>query len=182
MHILKGSADIDDTDDTLDDESEGSVNGGGSRPKPDAFDYALNLLSRQMQATGQLRTKLSSKKYKKDDIEDALEKLTALRFLDDQSYAETYFENLKKYKSHGFYGIQKKLYERQLPKKVVEKLMGAFTVDDELEIAARFLGRQYGDRADEKPRLSRMLQNRGFRTETIVRALKRVVPKISAAD
>ena len=80
--------------------------------------------------------------------------------------------NLKKYKSYGFYGIQKKLYERQLPKPLVEKTMRGFSVDDELAVARRFLTRQFGERGQDPARLQRMLQNRGFRGEVIFKVVK----------
>ncbi len=146
--------------------------GSRSRPSADAFDYALNLLSRQMHSVGQLRTKLTSKKYTKAEADDALARLVELKFLDDANFASVYLENLKAHKSYGFYGIQKKLYERQLAKPLVEKTMRGFGVDDELAIAKRFLDRQYGDVRSNREKLQRMLHNRGFRTEVIFKAVK----------
>jgi regulatory protein len=155
------------------------VSRNGSR---DAFDYALNLISRQMHSVGQLRAKLISKRYGKAEADGALARLVELKFLDDDAFAETYFENLKKYKSYGFYGIQKKLYERQLAKPLVAKLMRSFTADDELAVAQRFLARQFGERGQDRERLQRMLANRGFRTEVIFKAVKNVKPLAAKLD
>ncbi len=138
--------------------------------KLSARDYSVFLLSLNLQSEGQLREKLSKKKFLPADIDDAISYLKELRYLNDKEFGRIYFENLKKYKNFGFYGIKKKLHERKLAPALIEKLMRDFSVKDEVEIAMRLLTK-YKTKTPEQR--TRALLSRGFRNETIFKATKK---------
>ena len=132
-------------------------------------DYALFLVSLRAQSIGQLREKLQKKKYPDEEIDAAIERLAELNYLNDQQFAQIYLENLKKYKSFGYFGIKKKLIEKKLPRKEVEALLKSFTLKDETEIARRLIDK---NNKKSKEQLVRALQSRGFRADVVFKLLK----------
>src|SRR3989344_6391028 len=110
-----------------------------SYDKANAKDYALFLVSLRAQSTAQLRQKLLRKGYAEDEVLMAIQRLTELGYLNDQQFAQIYFENLKKYKHFGYYGIKKKLMLKALENKLIDQLLKTLTLKEEQGIAERFL-------------------------------------------
>ncbi len=134
-----------------------------------AQDYALYLLSLKLQSVGQINEKLMRKGFSEKDTLSAINRLKELNYLNDEQFAQIYFDNLKKYKSFGYFGIKQKLLQRKIENKLVEKLLRDFSVQDEQDIAKRFLLRKANLTKEQK---MRALQGRGFRIETILKILR----------
>lgn len=149
---------------------------GKSKPlkKPDdlehAYDYALFLLNLGMRTESELREKMAKRGYFSEIIDQTVEKLFKDRFLDDARYAEVYIESMKRYKYYGFYMMKKKLFEKKVPKEIIdEKLAELLTEEDEREIARRYVKKNFGSleevakfEYDEKQKVMRRLVARGF--------------------
>ena len=136
-----------------------------------AEQYATFLLSSRMLSSGQIREKLKNKGYQKTDIETVVKNFESFKYLDDEQFAQIYFENLKKYKNFGYFGIKKKLIERKLRAELIEDVLGTLTISEEKKIAQRLLEKSAGSKTFEQK--FRMLQSRGFRGEVIARVVKR---------
>lgn len=143
-----------------------------------AYNYALFLLGLSMRTEFEMKRKMTMRGYHADIVDQTVTKLYEEKLLDDQRYAEVYLNNLREYRSFGYYGIKKKLTEKHLPKEVIEKLLEReLTVDQELEIGQRFMAKELGKETkasllqEEKQKLARKLQTRGFRTEIISKLL-----------
>ena len=134
-----------------------------------AFDYGVFLLSLRLQSTESVRQKLLKKKYPAAEVADTIVRLLELKYLNDSQFAEVYFENLKKYKSFGFFGIKKKLMDAKLPAVLIERLLKDFSLKDELSIAKKFVAKNSAKTAVQ---LSRMLASRGFRADTVYKVVK----------
>lgn len=135
----------------------------------DAKDYAVFLLSLRIQSEGSLREKLKKKKYQDKEIEEAVEYLKELRYLNDEEYAQTFFENLKKYKYFGYYGIKKKLIEKKIPVKLAERLLKSLSLKEEGQMAKRLLEKYKTKTSEQK---MRALRSRGFRSDVIFKQTK----------
>ena len=72
-----------------------------------AYEYAVYLLSLSLRTSGELENKMREKGYSSENIGKVIQELATNRYVDDSRYAEVYLENLKKYKTFGFYGIKK---------------------------------------------------------------------------
>lgn len=138
--------------------------------KVSAYDYAIFLLSLKLQSEGQIAEKLGKKAYPKEDIEAAILRLKELGYLNDNQFAQNYFDNLKKYKSFGYFGIKRKLMEKKIPSKLIEKTLRELTAKEELAIARRLLSK--GTKVLDKQKQVRMLQSRGFRSQAVFEATK----------
>jgi regulatory protein len=153
-----------------------------------AYDYAVFLLSLQLRTTGEVEKKMEGRGYGHEIIADVVRQLKGQKYLDDQSYAEVYLENLKKYKNFGYYGIKKKFMEKRLPTEIIEKILAnRLPVEEEIKIAKRLLKKegfavktksaneetQYRtfdeESAKQKQKLAQKLKARGFRGEVIAK-------------
>ncbi len=135
-------------------------------------DYALFLVSLRSQSVGQMREKLQKKGYPEDEIDATIQRLAELNYLNDEQFAQIYFDNLKKYKSFGYFGIKKKLIEKKLPKKEIEALLKGFTLKEETEIAKRLLSKNKSKTHDQQVR---SLQSKGFRGDVVFKVTKVVL-------
>src|SRR3989338_232179 len=139
-----------------------------------AYDYAMFLLNLRLRTEGELREKMRSKKYESGVVDEVIKRLKDLHYIDDQRFAEVYLENLKKYKSWGFYGIKKKLMEKKLPPGIIESvLVEGMTEEEEMEIAKKFLKKHSQlsessktktlNHQESRARTARKLAAKGFR-------------------
>src|SRR3989338_6815139 len=129
-----------------------------------AYDYAMFLLNLRLRTEGELREKMRSKKYESGVVDEVIKRLKDLHYIDDQRFAEVYLENLKKYKSWGFYGIKKKLMEKRFPMPLIESVLSeGFSEEEELEVAKKFLKKQSQLSESSK---TKTLNHQGFRAQT----------------
>jgi len=155
-----------------------------------AYDYAVFLLSLKLRTVGEVLTKMKARGYSERVIDQVLERLKENKYLDDQRYAEIFLENLKAYRSFGFYGIKKKFMEKKVPPEIIEAVLGqGLSVAEETKIAERLLKKegfevkkpaedeeiQYRtfdeDSSKQKAKIANRLKSRGFRGEVISRLL-----------
>jgi len=142
--------------------------------KLSAWDYALYLLSMRLRSSGDLAQKMHQKGYSDQEILKVIQRLTDLQFLNDEQFAQIFFDNLVKYKLFGYFGIKKKLLERKIDPKLVERLLRQFSVAEELKIAQR-AGQRNSKKSQQQ--LIRFLQSKGFRSEVIFK-----VARVRSAD
>ena len=151
-----------------------------------AYDYALYLLNLQLRTSGELEYKMQEKGYANETIHKVLEELALSRYVDDKSFAAVYLENLKKYKTFGFYGIKKKLMEKRLPQNLIEHVLNeGLGEEEELRIAQRLMMKQElriknqgegsGNSSSEdgqvkiKQKIAQKLRAKGFRSGVIAK-------------
>ncbi len=142
--------------------------------KPDdaehAYDYALFLLNLSMRTERELREKMATRGYFPNIIDEVVTLLFQDRYLDDARYAESYIESMKRHKYYGSYMMKKKLYEKKVPKEIIEeKLAELLSEEDEQEIATRYVEKNFAPlkevakyEYDEKQKVMRRLMARGF--------------------
>jgi regulatory protein len=142
--------------------------------KPDdvdhAYDYAIFLLNLSMRTERELREKMATRGYFPNIIDEVVAKLYQDRYLDDARYAEVYIESMKRSKYYGSYMMKKKLFEKKVPKEIIDdKLAELLSEDDEREIATRYVEKNFAPleevakfQYDEKQKVMRRLMSRGF--------------------
>ena len=156
--------------------------------KEKAYEYAVYLLSLSLRTGGELEKKLQEKGYIEATIHTVLKEFKEARYVDDARYAEVYLENLKKYKTFGYYGIKKKLMEKRLPQNIIERVLAqGLGEDEEMKIAKRFLkkyeavsfhktkktlpGSEEDAKQEAKQKLAQKLRARGFNSSVISKIL-----------
>ncbi len=157
-----------------------------------AYEYAVFLLSLTLQTVGEVIMKMQRRGYTEKVINEVVKRLKEQKYLDDQRYAEVFLENLKKYKTFGYFGIKKKFMEKKLPQEIIEKVLSeGLSEQEELKIAKRFLKKGgsiietsvndilpadeprynvYNEEASkEKQKITQKLKSRGFRGNVVSR-------------
>jgi regulatory protein len=130
-----------------------------------AYDQAVKYLSIRIHTVFELRNKLKRKGFPAEKVEEALERLQAQKYLNDEDFARTFIQNLIKYKTFGYFGIKNKLRQRGID----DKVSGAI-LDEELDlgaekkIAQKALGKSFNK---DKMKLAQMLQRKGFKGQVI---------------
>ncbi len=142
-----------------------------------AYNYAIFLLGLSMRTENEMRRKMTLRGYNPDIIEQTISKLYEEKLLDDHHYAEVYINSLREYRTFGFYGIKKKLLEKQLPKNDIEELLDSeLPLEEEIKIAQKLLIKELGNDYKksnftqiDKQKLARKLQAKGFRMDVIMK-------------
>lgn len=158
--------------------------------KDKAYEYAVFLLSLKLRTIGEVLKKMEDRGYSPAIIEQTIEQLKEHRYLDDRRYAEVFLENLKTYRTFGYYGIKKKFMEKKLSNSLIESILQeGLTLPEEIKIAKRFLLKQgyqvktaddnqetqyrtFDEESSKfKQKMANRLKSRGFRGEVISRLL-----------
>lgn len=135
-----------------------------------AYEYAIFLLNLSMRTEAEVREKMKTRGYLPEVIKEVVVRLLEDKYLNDEHYAEVFIENLKRYKYYGKFMMKKKLWEKKLPKELVdEKLSELVSEDDEKEIAKNFVVKKFGPLKEvrkmeyiDKQKIMRALLSRGF--------------------
>jgi regulatory protein len=130
-----------------------------------AYDQAIKYISMRSHTVFELKNKLKRKKFDKKEIEEALERLVEQKYLNDHDFAQTFTQNLIKYKSFGYYGIKNKLRQRGISDHMAEEILAEeLDLKQEKMIAQKLLGKSS---QRDKLKLMQMLNRKGFRTQII---------------
>lgn len=152
--------------------------------KPDdvdhGYDYALFMLNLRMRTESEMREKMLGRGYYPDVVDAVIQRLFEDRYLNDEHYAEVYIESMKRYKYYGSYMMKKRLYEKKVPKEIIEqKLSELLTESDEIDIATRYIEKEFGKLKDvrkfeyaEKQKVMRRLLSRGFGIDVVKRLVE----------
>ncbi|PIR96503.1 MAG: hypothetical protein COT92_00765 [Candidatus Doudnabacteria bacterium CG10_big_fil_rev_8_21_14_0_10_42_18] len=156
-----------------------------------AYEYAVFLLSLRLRTTGEIEHKMKERGFAQPVIQKITRELTDRHYLDDEKYAQVFLENLKKYKTFGFYGVKKKFMEKRLPLPIISSVLEeGLPVEEEMKIAKKYclslsrtnLASRPGSKAKfadnhqngeyrEKQKLAQKLRARGFRSDVIAKLL-----------
>ena len=158
--------------------------------KEKAYEYAVFLLSLRLRTIGEVLKKMADRGYTASIIEETIERLKEQKYLDDHRYAEIFLENLKTYKTLGYYGIKKKMMEKKLPHELIESILSEnLSAAEELKIGKRLLTKlgyeiktkaddevhyqTFGDEDENKQRqkMALKLKGKGFRGEVVAKLL-----------
>lgn len=147
------------------------------KKKRPAMDVAADYLAARMRTCSEVRKKLQEKSYNADEIEEAIENLQNLNYLNDYDYAKRYFE----YSASKHRGAKRA--ERELAEKGVDSETIALAYEDyiyeskvdeyeeALEIARSACNGV--SEIDEKliAKVARKLQSRGFKMDDIYKVM-----------
>lgn len=142
-------------------------------PRQDCRERALRLLDQRMHTVRELRTKLHSKGFPKNDIEQVLADFTRLNLLNDRQFAEMYCqEKLGGSRPVGPLKIRAQLQKRGVPADVIQDVLANWEQTDDgetdLDRAIRAgesklrLLKPDLPRRDAYARICRFLAGRGF--------------------
>lgn len=130
-----------------------------------ALDRAMGYLEKSAKTKKQVELYLKKKGYVDLVIDKVLAKLVDYRFINDESYAQSYIDSAKKNK--GTYLIERELKLKGIDEKIIKETLSDQGDDEEvaLNIAVKFLkGKEYNK--ENFAKVYRKLLSRGFSYET----------------
>jgi len=155
------------------------------------WSFALKILSGRAYSTGELREKLRRRAERIADIDEIIQRLKELGYLDDRRFAESFAT--ARLSNEGFCRVRviQDLRQRRVAPALAEKTVGkVYEEVDEQALIEEWIRRKYhmtpreGLFQQEKDLAAayRRLLRAGFRTGEIIRALKRFAKDPSLLD
>lgn len=97
-----------------------------------AYNYAVSLLSRRDHSYAELLRKLTAKGFK-NGAQEALMRLQAQGYIDDERFAQMYVSELITFKNYGKHRIEQELYKKGIDRSIIkEAVENAEFPDDRL--------------------------------------------------
>jgi regulatory protein len=168
-------------------DSQASYNPDMAPPKPLAaaalYDYAVAALARHSLTVAELRRRMERRAARPQDVQEVVNRLSEVGYLDDTQLAESYARFRRDYEGLGRLRILRDLERRGVERKLAEKsVRQTFRETDELGQVRAQIRRRLGSRADDLPvndrkqlaSLYRALLRAGFSSAKIVEGLQEI--------
>jgi len=142
-----------------------------------AYAASIRLLAKRDHSIHELIRKLQQREHSEASIDNAVQELLDLNYLNDTRFAELYSEQ-RMNKGFGPLSIQAKLRERGIPAHLVRRGLKQLSVDWS-ENAERIIHKRFNaveiSNTDQKAtaRIARFLQSRGYAPSDAIRGLKK---------
>lgn len=149
-----------------------------------ALRQAMNRLNRRAMSRRDLDKKLERLEYEQAVREQVLDRLTEMKFLDDEAYARALIDATLRRKPAGPQLLRQKLYQKGIGRSLIEKLVSETTDAQDLAPGAVDLARkklrsmQRLDIDTRKRRLYGLLARRGFNPDTISSVMAELADEI----
>ena len=136
------------------------------------YQKAVQLLGSRPHFRRELQVKLAQRKFPSEEIEEALDRLTEQRYLDDRKTAVAFVEHRLASKAEGRLRLRAELEKRGAPPDAVEEALAAVP-DDDLEPTQEAAERWRRLHPHGKPTaLAQHLARKGFSRRAIFAVLK----------
>lgn len=144
------------------------------------YEYGLFLLSLRLRTEGEIREKMLGRGYLAEVIEEVITRLRDLKYIDDRRYAEVYLDNFKRFKTYGQFFIKQKMFQKKLPRDIVEAVIEeGLPLDEEMAIAQRFLAKNFPGFMtakksldyEDKQKIAHRMAARGFSGRVVSKAV-----------
>ena len=129
-----------------------------------------------------IKRKMLQAYYPEDLVDEVIDKLKALKYIDDSRYASYYAESLH-HSGKGASYIRNKLYEKGISRDLIEEVLSKDLYhEDETELILKELKKKGitpeqipGLEAKERNRLQQMLLRKGFKSSDILKLIPYIV-------
>lgn len=143
--------------------------------KKTAMEVAASYLANRMRTVEEMRKHLEEKEFSGKEIDETLNDLIGLKYLDDYAYAVRYYEyNTSKHR--GSYRAMRELEEKGVDKQTIKFALEDYLYEskvDEYELALELARKEEFTEVDDKliAKVARKLETRGFKRDDIYRVL-----------
>tara|TARA_Y100001934_G_scaffold278485_1_gene379808 strand:- start:637 stop:1101 length:465 start_codon:yes stop_codon:yes gene_type:complete len=134
-------------------------------PKNPAFEIALKLLNKKALSTKELTLELDRQELPSSQIDNAIEHLKALRYLDDESIGTRLLQEAHR-KKRGWLWLRKKLLDRKIDEAQINHI-AELAQENEYSNARENLRKKLRAKNLSRTQAFRFLLNRGFELELV---------------
>ena len=141
--------------------------------------YALRLLKLRPRSRAELGRKMAGKGYERPAIDDVLDELTRLGFIDDAAFAKAWLQ-YRLNKPMGFRRVERELIDKGIPKDMIrghwDDVKASYDELETVRTLARKRARQYNnvDPLKRKKRVMDYLARRGFQLDIIMKVIREI--------
>jgi len=156
--------------------------------RQECLDKALKLLGGRLHSHSELKRKLFRQEYSPATIDEVLDDLKRLGYIDDQRFAKTKALSAAQHKHHGPRRAMMELMKAGVKRDVAEGAVGEVYESNDNIAAARQLAQKQAARLKKldpqvaKRRLAGMLQRRGFDYDAIRPVIDEIIGKGMSND
>lgn len=146
------------------------------KTKKTAMEVAASYLANRMRTVEEMRKHLKEKEFSEKEIEETVNDLIGLKYLDDYAYAVRYYEyNTSKHR--GSFRAMRELEEKGVDKQTVKFALEDYLYEnevDEYQLALEVARKEEFTEVDDKliAKVARKLESRGFKRDDIYRVLE----------
>lgn len=128
-----------------------------------AVDHAVRFLSYRPRSNAEVSRNLS-KKFDDTVIDAAVERLTALGYLDDAAFAKYWVENRDAFNPRGVMALRYELRQKGIEESIIRQVLESYDTLDAAYRAAQSKAKnlKYADRQTFQQKVGSYLQRRGF--------------------
>jgi regulatory protein len=141
-------------------------------PTGDPYDVAVRYLASRPKSVAEIARHLRGKRFDVVDVERAIDRLRAQRYVDDDAFARYWVEQRERFKPRGDLALKSELLGKGVSREVIEVVLGERAPDADVEQAKRALSRPMTRwatlaPAERKRKIHTYLAARGFDYSTI---------------
>lgn len=138
--------------------------------------YALYLISQKMYSQKSLNDKLSSRGFKREDIDKVINRFIELNYINDENFAKNLVEYLQN-KGKGPFYIKNELKQHNISSEIISNIFDNVTEDNEpylqiLNIMKKKYSKFDGKDKNEVRKVAMFFQRRGFSSQDIAKAFR----------
>lgn len=133
------------------------------------LNYALWLLGRRDRSVGEIKAKLTDKKYSDEETKKAIDFLCKNDFLNDERFAKNYIRNQLSMRPLGEYQLKMRLKNKFVSEENIKKALEESNIDEKklVEAALSKWLKINGKKEKKYDRVTRHLLGRGFKWEVV---------------
>lgn len=149
-----------------------------------AVDSASRFLAVRPRSIQEVRDNLIRKRFEDAAIEQALDKLQALGYLDDQAFAAFWVRERRTFKPLGAHALRYELRQKGISESIIREVLADVDAEEDALRAAQGQARKLRglSRHEFRLKLGAFLQRRGFAYDDAARAVRQLQAEIEADD
>ena len=149
-----------------------------------AMDSAVRFLAARPRSTAEIRRRLAKKDIEEAVVEEVIERLTSLNYVDDLEFARFWVRNREEFNPRGEMALRYELRQKGIADAIIEEALAELDPTESAYRAARKKMRSLRNKEPDEQRnkLGAFLNRRGFSYETARTVVDRIVAEQEAED
>ena len=143
-----------------------------AKPLGSPYEAAVQFLGNRPRSVAEIRRHLRGKRYEDEDIDGAIDKLRAQRYVDDLDFAKYWVEQRSRFRPKGDRALVSELTSKGVSRETINTALGEMPAESEADRARRAIARSLSrwqalDAPERKRKIHAFLATRGFSYDVI---------------
>lgn len=149
-----------------------------------AYEQAVKFLSYRIRSSAEIRDYLKQKKYNQDAVEEVIERLQQMNYLNDLEFARLWVKNREAFHPRGASALRYELRQKGIASDLIDEALSEFDAVESAYRAAQKKARSLRGKNRETMRqqLGGFLQRRGYSYDTVSNVLQRIFDELEIPD